>query len=81
MKAKIIIPQALCQQEAIIYVARRYGTTPEHVMEHYLVQDGIIKPSADLCKRDNFELAPNEIELFRDLGVKPCEIEYSLPDN
>ena len=77
MKAKIIIPQSLCDQEAIRYVAHRYGTSPEHVMEHYLVQDGIINPSGERCRRDDFELTPNELELFRDLGVQPCEIEIA----
>lgn len=74
MKAKIIIPQELCEQEAIRYVAHRYGTTPERVMVHYLVQDGIIN-SSEASIDDGFDLTPNEIELFRDLGVQPCEIE------
>ncbi|MDE6269313.1 MAG: hypothetical protein K2M12_00465, partial [Muribaculaceae bacterium] len=63
-------PQALCESDAVRYVARRYGTTPEKIMEHYLQQAGIIQIDEGQ-PRDSFELAPNELALFCDLGVKP----------
>lgn len=60
--------------DAIRYVARRYATTPENVLRHYLVQTGIVK--SDGCPPDgNYELAPNELTLFRDLGVQPTIVE------
>lgn len=60
--------------DAIKYVATRYGTTPEKVLMHYFVQTGVITPS-NSYQEDNYELMPNEIALFRDLGVQPTKVE------
>lgn len=74
METKIILPKALCEEEAIKFVARRYGTTVEKVLKRYLVQAGIIK--RQIVESDNdYELTPNELELFRDLGVQPSTVE------
>lgn len=73
MKTKILLSKDFCELEAVRYVASRYCTTPEQVLEHYLVQTGILK--ADNTSEDNYTLAPNEIELFCDLGVKPSLFE------
>lgn len=74
MEAKIILPRDLCEQEAVRFVARRYGTTPERVIERFLVQAGIIRRD-ELNAVPAYDLAPNELALFRDLGVQPSEVE------
>lgn len=60
--------------EAIKYVAGRYRTTTEAVLRHYLIQTGIIKAD-DNVNEDEYDLEPNEIALFRDLGVQPSVVE------
>lgn len=67
-----------CKLEAIKYVAFRYGTTPEQVLEHYLVQTGIIKSSNK--QEDDYNLTPNEIALFNDLGIS-TSIDFSCEAN
>ncbi|MDE6309310.1 MAG: hypothetical protein K2L81_03845 [Muribaculaceae bacterium] len=73
MKTKIILPKHLCRLEAIRYVASRYGTTPEQVLEHYFVQTGIIETNENNC--DDYQLQANELALFHDLGVQPSIVE------
>ncbi|MDE6497223.1 MAG: hypothetical protein K2L21_01030 [Muribaculaceae bacterium] len=55
--------------EAVQYVAFRYGTTPDKVVERYLVQSGLIEEAN--ADEDTFVLTPNEIALFHDLGISP----------
>lgn len=73
MKTKIMLSKDFCEMEAVKYVAFRHGTTPEAVLEHYFVQCGIIAGDA----RDvvGYTLDPNEIALFRDLGVQPAIVK------
>ncbi len=71
MKTKIMLSKDFCDMEAIKYIAFRHGTTPEKVLEHYFVQCGIIESA----NNDDYTLTPNEIALFRDLGVQPSIIE------
>ncbi|MDE6644088.1 MAG: hypothetical protein K2K27_08330 [Muribaculaceae bacterium] len=71
MKTKITLSKDFCDMEAVKYIAFRHGTTPEKVLEHYFVQCGIIESSDN----DDYTLTPNEIALFRDLGVQPTIIE------
>ena len=73
MKTKIMLSKDFCDMEAIKYVASRYGTTPERVLERYYEQCGIITP--DLTKDADYTLTPNEIALFHDLGVQPSILE------
>lgn len=69
MKSKIMLPKEFCEMEAVKYVAFRYDTTPERVLEQYFIQSGII-PSNDRHASD-YSLTPNEMALFHDLGVQP----------
>lgn len=73
METKILLSKDFCHMDAIKYVASRYGTTPEKVLEHYFIQTRMIK--SEYKTEDNYQLAPNEIALFCDLGVKPSKIE------
>ncbi len=74
METKVILSKDLCEMDAIRYVASRYGTTPEKILAHYLMQAGIVKQN-DATADEEYELAPNELALFRDLGVQPSKIE------
>ena len=73
MKTKILLSKDFCDMEAIKYLAFRYGTTPEHVLEHYFVQSGIISSDG---KKD-YTLTPNEMALLHDLGVQPSIVEIN----
>ena len=75
MKTKIMLSKDFCEMEAVKYVAFRYGTTPERVLEHYFVQSGII-PSNDRHASD-YCLTPNEMALLHDLGVQPSMVEIN----
>lgn len=73
METKILLSKDFCKMEAIKYVASRYGTTPEEVLEHYFIQTGMV----DLPLKDclDYELEPNELVLFHDLGIHPIAVE------
>lgn len=73
METKILLSKDFCKMEAIKYVASRYGTTPEEVLEHYFMQTGMV----DLPPKDclDYELEPNELALFHDLGIHPMAVE------
>ena len=73
METKILLSKDFCNMDAVKYVASRYGTTPEKVLEHYFVQTGIV-PSGNMNDGD-YELQSNELALFHDLGVQPTAIE------
>ncbi len=68
MKTKMMLPKDFCEMEAVKYVAFRYGTTPECVLEHYLIQSGMVYSNE--CQETDFSLTPNEMALFHDLGVE-----------
>lgn len=74
MTAKVLLPREFCDDEAVRFVARRYHATPAEVLVRFLVQDGIVCRAADNVSRP-FDLAPNEMALLRDLGVKPTAVE------
>ena len=68
-----MLSKEFCEMEAVKYVAFRYGTTPERVLNHYFIQSGII--SSDEYQDADYSLTPNEIALFHDLGVQPSMVE------
>lgn len=68
-----MLSKEFCEMEAVKYVAFRYGTTPERVLNHYFIQSGII--SSDEYQDADYSLTSNEIALFHDLGVQPSMVE------
>ena len=74
MDTKILLSKDFCECDAVKYVAGRYSTTPEKVLMHYFVQTGIVRTN-NIVIEDEYELAPNEIALFSDLGVQPSAVE------
>ena len=70
-----MVPKEFCEMEAVKYVAFRYGTSPEGILEHYFIQSGILS-SADR-QLEEYCLTPNEMALLHDLGVRPSMIEIN----
>lgn len=42
MESKVILPENICDDEVVDYLAQRYHTTPRQIITRYLEQDGII---------------------------------------
>ena len=66
-----MLSKDFCKMDAVSYVAGRYGATPEEVLKRYMLQTGILKSDEVF----DYELAPNEVALFRDLGIQPSHLE------
>lgn len=58
----------LCQDEAVCFIAGRYHVSSQEVIHCFLIQDGIIPASEDVCV--NFCLEDNEVEILRGLMTK-----------
>ncbi len=65
MKKEVLFSKELCREEAVLFVASRYGVTPEQILTRYLVQQNIINSDTEY----DYELAANELALFHDLGA------------
>lgn len=76
MESKIVMPESVCHDEVIDYIASRYSISPEQVIRHFMCQDGIMNIStATEGKSVSFE--ENEMEILRDMGIRPSRIEFS----
>lgn len=76
MESKIVMPESICRDEVIDYIASRYSISPEQVIQHFMCQDGIMNVStARGDKSVCFE--ENEMEILRDMGIRPSSIEFS----
>lgn len=73
MESKIVMPESICRDEVIDYIASRYSISPEQVIRHFMCQDGIINAS-DEAEHVSFE--ENEMEILRDMGIRPSIIEF-----
>lgn len=65
MNKRIDIPAALYDDEVVCFIADRYHTTPQKVIQCFLVQDGVISVSE--VKKMTFHLENNEMEILREL--------------
>lgn len=65
MNKRIDIPAALYDDEVVCFIADRYHTTPQKVIQCFLVQDGVIPVSE--VKKMTFHLENNEMEILRGL--------------
>lgn len=76
MNSKIIIPESVCHDEIVDYLASRYSITPSQVINHFLCQDGIIRDlQSDSDKEISFE--ENEMAILRDMGIRPSCVEFA----
>jgi hypothetical protein len=76
MESKVVLPENICDDEVVDYLAQRYHTTPSRVIARFLEQDGIIS-TTPIEEHLEFQLTPNEMEIFRDMGMRPSKIEFT----
>ena len=77
MDSKIIVPESVCHDEVVDYIASRYSITPRQVISHFMRQDGVIKDSSADNERDiSFE--ENEMAILRDMGIRPSSVEFVM---
>ncbi len=74
MESKVVLPENICDDEVVDYLAQRYHTTPSRVVARFLEQEGIINTDE---RQPEFRLTPNEMEIFRDMGMRPSTIEFT----
>lgn len=60
------IPVTLYDDEAVCFIADRYHTTPQEVVQRFLAQDGMIPDPEE--KLFTFRLEKNEMEILRGLS-------------
>lgn len=75
MGSKIMIPESVCHDEVVDYLAARYSITPRQVIDCYLCQDGVMEDNhTDGNAAISFE--ENEMAILRDMGIRPTRVEY-----
>lgn len=42
MESKILVPESVCHDDVVDYIATRYSISPEEVISHFMCQEGII---------------------------------------
>lgn len=75
MNSKIIIPQDVCDDEIIAYLATRHHCLPQEIISRFLMQDKIIRQ--DSGNEGFAPLEENEMEILRDMGLRPASIEFT----
>lgn len=65
MNKRMNIPKTLYDDEVVCFIAGRYHTTPQKVIQYFLSQDGIISNPEE--KLATFHLENNEMEILRGL--------------
>lgn len=63
MNRKTEFPAAMCEDEAVIFMADRYHTTPGDIISRFIAQDAQT-PSPET---GSFNLESNEMEILREL--------------
>lgn len=71
MDTKILLPKKICEDDVIVYIARRYMTSPLAVITCFLQHEGILPKDNE----ESFSLEDNEIAICRALGIAPSSIE------
>ena len=74
MESKVVLPENICDDEVVDYLAQRYHTTPSRVVARFLEQERIINTDE---RQPEFRLTPNEMQIFRDMGMRPSTIEFT----
>lgn len=79
MDSKIIIPESVCSDEVVDYIASRYSITPRQVITHFMYQEGILSNGkGDAIRKILFE--ENEMAILRDMGIRPSCVEFVETD-
>lgn len=70
MGSKITIPEYVCDDEVVDYLASRYSITPRQVINSFLYEEGVMDESRiDGGTVVAFE--ENEMAILRDMGFSP----------
>lgn len=81
MDSKIVLPESVCHDEAVDYIASRYSVTPAEIITLYMRQEGIMENRDAHRPSDcNFQLEENEMAILRDMGFRPSGIEFVNAD-
>ena len=75
MDSKIILPEAICHDEIVDYLAARYCITPEEVIVRFMWQEGIMKSMSIEGEMKVF-FEENEMAILRDMGITPSSVEF-----
>lgn len=75
MESRVVLPENICEDELVDYLAQRYHATPKRIVARFLEQDGIVAAAQNDVPVD-FQLTPNEMEILRDMGLRPSSIEF-----
>ena len=80
MDSKITIPESVCDDEVVDYIASRYSITPQQVIMHFMCQEGILsREHTDTIQKISFE--ENEMAILRDMGIRPSCVEFVESSN
>ena len=66
MKPKTELPEELCADEAVCFIADRHHVTPQQLLRHFLY--GEVPDNAAAPVRAAIPLEPNEIEILKGLS-------------
>lgn len=75
MDSKIIMPESVCRDEVVEYLASRYSISPEQVISHFLSQEGVLA-ATNTDDRTNISFEDNEMAILRDMGIRPSSMEF-----
>lgn len=79
MDSKITIPESVCSDEVVDYIAFRYSIAPQQVITHFMCQEGILNHGhTDAIRKISFE--ENEMAILRDMGIRPSCVEFVETD-
>jgi len=76
MDNKILVPESVCRDEVVDYIASRYSITPQQVINHFMCQEGILTDRHGIDEGEiSFE--ENEMAILRDMGIRPSSVEFT----
>lgn len=75
MDSKVTVPECVCRDEVVDYMASHYSITPQQVIIHFMIQERIINDvnctdMPDICFKEN------EMAILRDMGIRPSCVEF-----
>lgn len=78
MESKILVPESLCHDDVVDYIATRYSISPEEVISHFMCQEGIIisRPHDSAIYFEE-----NEMAILRDMGIRPSGVEFTTTND
>lgn len=75
MDSKITIPESVCDDEVVDYIASRYSITPRQVITQFMCQEGILsREHTDTIQKITLE--ENEMAILRDMGIRSSYVEF-----